>query len=230
MITTRDAAAKHLMTCVYDVRGIADITPGKSIDFDSLIDTIVSCIETESWSENGGGEAEIRPLSPGLLVISQTRAVHGEIRELLESIREMRGRQPAAGDAAGAPGVEQVVTRSYVLQIGKAEGLEKVRTEVRELIVNSIPDERWAGRLEDGQAVVLSVLPDRVVVRHRPSVQDQVEALLGDSGVAVPHENRKRGGSSGGGFDVPRGAGDGLSGNAAESEGSGFFNARSAQQ
>jgi hypothetical protein len=37
-------------------------------DFDSLIDLIQSTVETASWAENGGGEAEIRPFPGGVLV------------------------------------------------------------------------------------------------------------------------------------------------------------------
>jgi hypothetical protein len=37
-------------------------------DFDSLIDLIQSTIATETWAENGGGTAEIRPFPGGVLV------------------------------------------------------------------------------------------------------------------------------------------------------------------
>jgi hypothetical protein len=37
-------------------------------DFDSLIDLIQSTVATETWAENGGGEAEIRPFPGGVLV------------------------------------------------------------------------------------------------------------------------------------------------------------------
>ncbi len=37
-------------------------------DFDSLIDLIVSTVATDTWAENGGGQAEIRPFPTGVLV------------------------------------------------------------------------------------------------------------------------------------------------------------------
>jgi hypothetical protein len=37
-------------------------------DFDSLIDLIISTVSSETWAENGGGEAEIRPFPGGVLV------------------------------------------------------------------------------------------------------------------------------------------------------------------
>jgi hypothetical protein len=79
------------------------------VDYDSLIDTIISCISSETWAENGGGEAEIRPLPPGFLVISQTAAVHEEIEGLLNTVREMNGGSVAA--AVGLNGsLDELVT------------------------------------------------------------------------------------------------------------------------
>lgn len=88
-ITTPEAAESDLRTCVYDVRPVLSDTSAKGME--EVIDTIVSCISTKTWSENGGGDAEIRPLKPGLLVVSQSPHVHDQIKELLRSIQVMRG-------------------------------------------------------------------------------------------------------------------------------------------
>jgi len=67
---------------------------GANADFDSLIDLIVSTVSTETWAENGGGEAEIRPFPTNLsLVISQTQSVHEEIADLLEQLRRLQDLQ-----------------------------------------------------------------------------------------------------------------------------------------
>jgi general secretion pathway protein D len=67
---------------------------GANADFDSLIDLIVSTVETQTWAENGGGEAEIRPFPTNLsLVISQTQAVHEQIADLLEQLRRLQDLQ-----------------------------------------------------------------------------------------------------------------------------------------
>lgn len=67
---------------------------GANADFDSLIDLIISTVATETWAENGGGEAEIRPFPTNLsLVISQTQAVHEEIADLLEQLRRLQDLQ-----------------------------------------------------------------------------------------------------------------------------------------
>lgn len=41
---------------------------GANADFESLIDLIVSTVASDSWAENGGGEAEIRPYPNGVYV------------------------------------------------------------------------------------------------------------------------------------------------------------------
>ncbi|MGL4514440.1 MAG: hypothetical protein ACRCT8_15230 [Lacipirellulaceae bacterium] len=65
-----------------------------SADFDSLIDLIVSTVASDTWAENGGGEAEIRPFPTNLsLVVSQTQAVHEEIADLLEQLRRLQDLQ-----------------------------------------------------------------------------------------------------------------------------------------
>jgi hypothetical protein len=203
MITTPQAAEANLKTCVYDVGSLIGDRGG---DFDSIIDAIVSCVATDTWSENGGGEAEIRPIKPGLLVISQTAAVHEEVRNLLEALRKMRAAHKPGEKSAAAvtpAAADEVVTRSYSLQLNPTDNVDTMRAQVRELIEHSLPEESWKGKLADGQAVTLTVFHDRVVVRQTPAVQEKVQKLLTDSGVARPahsgEENRGGGGFFGGG-------------------------------
>lgn len=67
---------------------------GANADFDSLIDLIISTVASESWAENGGGEAEIRPYVNNLsLVVSQTQAVHEQIADLLDQLRRLQDLQ-----------------------------------------------------------------------------------------------------------------------------------------
>jgi hypothetical protein len=105
------------------------------------------------------------------------------------------------------------VTRTFVFRIKQEGDAEKLRQQVREMIVKSLPDEQWEGRLENGQAVLLTVLPDRIVLRHKPAVQKAVQELLKESGVAmrgtVPPEQGRRG-MSGGGVDGDGKQGGGL--------------------
>lgn len=61
------------------------------LDFDPLIDLIVTTVEHESWMENGTGEGEIQPFpSNKSLVVSQTQRVHEQIADLLEQLRQLK--------------------------------------------------------------------------------------------------------------------------------------------
>ena len=63
-------------------------------DFDSLIDLIISTVASDTWVENGGPEAEIRPFPTNLsLVISQTQDVHEQIADLLDQLRRLQDLQ-----------------------------------------------------------------------------------------------------------------------------------------
>jgi hypothetical protein len=87
LITTPKEAKTYLVTCVYDVR---DLPSGGGDGIQALIDAITSCVATESWAANGGGHAQIRPLKPGVLVVSQTQQVHEDIRDLLAALRQVQ--------------------------------------------------------------------------------------------------------------------------------------------
>jgi hypothetical protein len=219
MITSPTNAEAQLLTCVYDVR---DLVAGAN-DVggpDALIDAIISSICNDTWAENGGGEAVIEFLKPGMLVISQTRAVHEEIRALLETIRNVQKQStPAAAaekSAAAAADPNQLTTRAYILSIGQPFAPAELQSQIKELITTAIPNEKWEGRLSTGEPVLLAVLPDRIVLRHTSSVHEKVESLLGDSGVASPPATGM--GGRGGGF-----GGGGLGGGGG---GGGFFQPR----
>jgi hypothetical protein len=222
MITTPDEADKKLVTCVYDVRDLAEAykqptEPRGAVstaDYNPLIGAITSCVAHDRWSENGSGTGEIRPLQPGLLVVTQTAAVHEQVRGLLKAIREVMGgngeHSHEEANVASPPRVnvsQEVVTRSYGLQLMNTDR-EATLAQVRELITQSLPDETWAGKLTDGQAVTLTVLPDRVVVRQTPAVQEKVQKILVDSGIATPFAAGNHGASGySGGFEAGMGGG-----------------------
>jgi hypothetical protein len=184
-ITTPEAAARELKVCVYNLNGIVS---DHGSDLDSVADVIRSCIATETWAINGGGQSEIRTIKPDLLVVSQTSAVHEQVRDLLDTIRKthQQGGTPNAAIKTATAKHDDVVTRSYILQMNPTNEPNALRPQIRELIVNALPDETWAGRLTDGQAVLLAVFHDRIVVRQTPAVQEKVEKVLTDSGIATP--------------------------------------------
>jgi hypothetical protein len=100
LIITPEEAESQFKVCVYDIRGLVEREQPKSLQ--ALVDAIVSCVATETWAENGGGNGEIRPLSPKMLVISQTQGVHEEIAGFFETIRAMR-QQPLSSQPPVEP-------------------------------------------------------------------------------------------------------------------------------
>jgi hypothetical protein len=100
-----------------------------------------------------------------------------------------------------------VTTRFYPINLSSTDNPDVVRLQIQNLISDSLPDERWKGKLPDGQSVVLTILPDRVIVRHKPTVQEKVEELLTDSGLmATPARRDGTFGSAGSGQGERRGS------------------------
>jgi hypothetical protein len=102
MITTNEAANKHFDICVYSIQGLVDGSDPKSVS--ALVEAIYACVATDTWAADGGGDAEVRPLPSGLLVVSHTPAVQEEVGALLNKIRKMREQVPLV--KAGPRGYE----------------------------------------------------------------------------------------------------------------------------
>lgn len=86
LITTKEAAAQHLVTRLYPLPfGYA--TDSHEVDFQSLIDVIQNgCGDIATWQDAGGNGA-IRPMEePRGLVVSQTEDVHEQIEGLLRAL------------------------------------------------------------------------------------------------------------------------------------------------
>ena len=85
LVTSEDAALIKLSVAVYPVGDLLNNKP----DWDALTDAIVSTIESDTWAENGGGEAEVRPYPQrSALVVLQTTQIHEQIAGLLAALRE----------------------------------------------------------------------------------------------------------------------------------------------
>jgi hypothetical protein len=87
LFTTHEMAERNLQVCVYDVRNITENGNDKLVD--SLKETVQCCIQPDSWAVNGGRQAQVRAVKPGLLVISQTQDVHQKIHDLIGTIQKM---------------------------------------------------------------------------------------------------------------------------------------------
>jgi type II secretory pathway component GspD/PulD (secretin) len=86
MITSVEEADSRIRTCVYDVRDLVAYDPQMALK--ELTEVITSSIKADSWENNGSGR--IRSYPPNLLVIAQTQDVHERVRNLLDTMRQMR--------------------------------------------------------------------------------------------------------------------------------------------
>jgi hypothetical protein len=94
MITTEDYANDRLVVAVHRVDDLVkdevNYAPGQPGPFSPLVQVITSCVKSHTWAINGSGEGQIHLMQPGILVVSQTKPVQGEVATLLEQLRKTR--------------------------------------------------------------------------------------------------------------------------------------------
>ncbi|HEX4792327.1 MAG TPA: hypothetical protein VH370_00960 [Humisphaera sp.] len=99
VITTADEVSKHTMAVVYNIRDLIDAgapaVPGpiRQEVVDGIAGLIKDTVARESWTENGGTIGSIREMM-GLLIVTQTRANHLELFELLAALRRTSRLRP----------------------------------------------------------------------------------------------------------------------------------------
>jgi hypothetical protein len=117
MITTPEADEDRLITRVYDVRHLVELVPTAywgdnvgeprtvySYDFHSLIQTITSSIEPNSWVEVDG-PGSIQPYYTRrmrVIVVSHTYDVHWQLKTLLGELSKHGGSKPLSPPSARA--------------------------------------------------------------------------------------------------------------------------------
>ncbi len=118
IITTPETSQRELPMFVYPVGDFLVPTsepldsrmPGRALS--SLSDMIESTVMPDTWDHVGGAGC-ISPIEPwGLLVISQTEAVHERVNNLLQTARRARHAAPAVA------GVPQPLTPTIQLPLG----------------------------------------------------------------------------------------------------------------
>lgn len=134
LITSEEEALTRLQVAVYPV---GDILAAKEADIggeaanhqpermELLIDVIISTVAADTWVDNGGPDAEICPLQPGLLVVSQTQDVHRQIAYLLNALRVAKQhdlavphRLPESGKRFSDQEIEEAYRNGEQLQQG----------------------------------------------------------------------------------------------------------------
>ncbi len=203
LITTEEKANETVKTLVYRVDDLVNESTqrfnsaAQSGDYNPLIDVIVACVDHDSWNENGHGEGEIQPLSPGMLVVSQTQRVHGQIEKLLGKIRQAKGKKVNAENSTSK--MATLITKGFALNMEQGENPEAIRKQLGEAIKKSVNWDAAEGSPVEKEAW-LEVLPDRVLARHTPTVIKQVEIVLEDMRVHFPvQRSQNAGGAARGG-------------------------------
>lgn len=184
LITSRDRAAFTITPVVYRVDDLLSEYESEHAsigenDYDALIDLIVSTIEHDSWMENGTGDGEIQSYPPGMLVITQSRRVHNMIYTLLAEIRETK--EHIHADRSANQDSAKLVSKGFKLDQENLEatlGDENQRELLGDLIRGSVDWELGDGI--DEQEVWIRVLPEIVLVRHRPRVVLQTRKVMTD--------------------------------------------------
>jgi|GEM_PF-3034071 len=212
LITTQETMCETLRVLVYQVSDLLDASPRRynsadlTSNYDQLIDVIVACVAVDTWSENGGAEGEIQAFSPGLLVITQTSHVHGQVQDLLTKLRQAKQQMIVSDSAASAKA--KPITQGFAIELKPGDNPEKVQKQLAVAIKKSVDWVAIEGAVAENQTW-LEVLPDRVLVRHVPKVIEQVAIVLSDMHVLDPAkmqtwQSNGRGirstGSGGGGF------------------------------
>lgn len=181
-ITSQEKADEILTTVVYPVSDLLS----RQRNWGPLMNMITSTIQPDSWDDNGG-PGSIQPFTKGgLLIISQKRDVHAEIRELLVDMRaEMaKVKQPPLDP-------QQVTTVVY--QLSGASG-EQTAEAIRKLVT----PKAWQGQGGDGEVCVITRKSpnnqpaDLLMVRQTEEIHGQIQDLLA--------EFQQLGGGMGGGM------------------------------
>jgi hypothetical protein len=174
-ITSTERADVVLTTKVYPVGDLVTRPRG----WMPLMNIITATIQPDSWDDNGG-PGTIQPFAlGGLLIVSQKRDVHSELRDLLAAMRAELARPKDATDTT-----PKVVTAVYHLGGASAE-------QTAEAIKKLVAPTSWQGQRGEGELSAISRNvaqkngADLLLVRQTEDVQSQIQDLLAEFNVDV---------------------------------------------
>jgi len=173
LITTADVGKTKTVTKVYPVQDLVGaINPATGeIDFQTLVDTITGTVAPAAWDINGGA-GSIEPFQLcKLLVISQSRDVHREIKDLITRLRAERKKNPPV---VIAPSNDPVV-RVYSLRLLSDE---KENQQIVDMIRKLIEPKSWTD-----SNTYIGVVSGSIVVRQTPEVHRHIQNLLNALGL-----------------------------------------------
>ncbi|MEX2188523.1 MAG: hypothetical protein WD875_17065 [Pirellulales bacterium] len=155
--------------------GVNSVDGDDRTPVEDLTSLITATVGPTTW-EAGSGPGSVRYLAPwNLLLIPQTEYYHREIESLLANIRRLRADQRRAdpGNAADADPIELRVYSLEPAQQAAGESTGPTAKEVAKVVRELVEPQSWTDN-----DVYLRPLGDRIVVRHRLSVQGKVRRLM----------------------------------------------------
>ncbi len=209
-ITSKEKADEVLITVVYPVSDLLS----RQRNWGPLMNMITNTVQPDSWDDNGG-PGSMQPFTKGgLLIISQKRDVHAEIRELLANMRlELAKVKLPPADP------QQVTTVVY--QLSGASG-EQTAEAIRKLVM----PKAWQGLGGEGEVCVITrktannQAADLLMVRQTEEIHGQIQDLLAEfqQGVVGGMGRGMMGGMGGGMGGMVGGMGGGFIVTAAPAE------------
>ncbi|MCE9545982.1 MAG: hypothetical protein K8T25_10745 [Planctomycetia bacterium] len=193
LITTHEGACERPKVVIYPVRDlvIAAMTAPDAEnrpdlwDFQPLMDNIKGSINSEGWDDAGGvGSISVDSVA-GALVISQTDAVHHEIVGLLGELRRVALARPKV---KRPPAEVQRDADPYVTVVFRLWQPYKEQAVVKEADLVKVIQEMVAPKSWHGEEVFVRVLPSRLIIRQRASVQRMIYAALQRLSVLKPDD------------------------------------------
>jgi hypothetical protein len=171
LITTQEEANIRHEVRVYRIDDLLGTHPGDALfaneaEYEVLIELIVNNVAAGTWDSPSEGEA--LAFSPGMLVVSATFRVHEQIESLLENLREARTEVLAA---AGLQDDSRMVTLGIKID-PEAAKTQAEQDAIRTALMQSVD---WQADREENENVFLTVLPARVLVRHKASIVREVQ-------------------------------------------------------
>ncbi len=171
VVTSQEQSDAELTIRVYPVRDLVAAADPET--YDELTETIEKVVQPHTWSSVGGPGSVASFLNAGVLVISQTPAIHDEVERMLTSLRKSR-------EGRAAPQVESALkTTVYTLAV---EG-DDVK-ELMQFLKEEIEPQSW--KQPDR---MVRVVAGQLIIRQTPDIQRRIKRLLEKLGVATPTDS-----------------------------------------
>ena len=131
VITTPEDAESMLETRLYPVLDL--VAPGSKTDeefddYDTLIDTITTTVEPDSWDDVGGPGTIAEYPVVGALVISQTTEIHEQVEKLLASLRRVRSIQGIPALSISSPRSKRIKSAFWAAPSSRRYGSAAAET------------------------------------------------------------------------------------------------------